>query len=297
MRTCISIGEYTTTPYFIPGLEIPVYCIEELCYCMKENAFLLDTTLMNDGLTEWIDDKCGLEKLAEMLHPLIHKQGSMSTFVVMILEYTGLYDSSVVRSVEQVLKEGAGLSAIEKRKRQVDYLVEKKKYVSALRGYDALLAKWEKPAEEGGEFPAAEVKAGILHNKGVTMAHLMRYGQAAECFRQAAELTGAEEHRVSYLAAKRMELSEEEYISFAAGLHDSYDSALMLESTMQRAQEEWEEHVTYRRLAIRKGWREGSDKQKYYEENERLTRALKDNYRDSVEAGNEFLAEIVSEKA
>ena len=108
MRTCISIGEYTTTPYFIPGLEIPVYCIEELSYCMKENAFLLDTSLMNDVLVDWIDDKCGLGKLAEMLYPLIHKQGSMSTFVIMILEYVGLYDSAVVQGVEQVLKEVSG---------------------------------------------------------------------------------------------------------------------------------------------------------------------------------------------
>lgn len=297
MRICVSIGEYTTTPYFIPGLEIPVYCIEELCYCMKENAFLLDTSLMNDMLVDWIEEKCGLEKLAEMLHPLIHKQGSMSAFVTMIFEYSGLYDSAVVRGVEQVLKEGAGLSAIEKRKRQVDHLVEKKKYVSALKGYDELLEKWDQPAGEGGELPAAEVKASILHNKGVTMAHLMRYSQAAECFRQASELSEREEDRVAFLAAKRMELSEDEYIAFAAGLHDDYDSALLLERMMQQAQEGWEEHVTCKRLAVRKAWREGNDKQKYYEENERLTRALKDNYRDSVEAGNEFLAEVVSQKA
>lgn len=286
MRTCISIGDYTTTPYCIAGLEVPVYCIEELCYCIKENAFLLDGSLMSDALVDWIGSECGLKELAENLFPLIHRQGSLSTFVIMILEYVGLYDSTVIQSVVQVLKKGAGLSGIEKRKRQIDYMVEKKKYMAALRGYDALLAKWEEQAgedrETSPELPAAEVRASILHNKGVAMAHLMQYAKAAECFRQAAEISHRTSEYVTYLAAKRMELSEGDYIAFAAGVSGSYDGALQLEKTLERVQKGWEEQVSYKRLAARKSWREGSDRHKYYEENERLTQALKDDYRESV---------------
>ena len=290
MRTCISIGDYTTTPYCIPGLEIPVYCVEELCYCIRENAFLLDRSLMSDELVKWIEDECELSELADNLFPLIHRQGSLSTFVTMILEYVGLYDGAVIRDVEQVLKRGAGLSGIEKRKRQIDYMVEKKKYVTALKGYDALLAKWDEQSGEhrgisgnvSAELPAAEVKAAIFHNKGVALAHMMRYAQAAECFLQAAEVSRRVSEYVAYLAAKRMELSEGDYIAFAAGLSGDYDSALQLEKTLERVQRGWEEQVSYKRLAARKSWREESDWQKYHEENERLTQVLKDNYRDSM---------------
>lgn len=283
MRASVCVGDYATTPYCIKGLEIPVYSMEELCYCLKENAFLLDTSLMNDSLMEWIGDCCGLGELARELYPLVHKQGSLSAFVSMIMEYVGLYDTAAIHEIEQVLKKGAGLSSIEKRKSQIDYLVEKKKYVAALRGYDALLTKWEQLEAEGKELPAGKVRASILHNKGVAFAGMMLYGQAADAFWQAYQTYENTEHFAAYLAAKRMELSEGDYIALVAELTNSYEQTLALEKKLEAVQEAWREHADYQRLQMRREWRTGSDKQKYYDENERLTLGLKNSYRNSVQ--------------
>ena len=48
MKASLCVGEYCETAYNIEELEIRVYCMEELCYCLKENAFLLDMSIMND---------------------------------------------------------------------------------------------------------------------------------------------------------------------------------------------------------------------------------------------------------
>ena len=64
MRTSLCVGNYSTTPYMIMGLDVQVYCAEELCYYLKENVFLLDTTLMGDGLLRWLEQECGLAELA-----------------------------------------------------------------------------------------------------------------------------------------------------------------------------------------------------------------------------------------
>lgn len=282
MRTTLSIGDYATTPYYIAGLEIPVYCIEELAFCIKENAFLLDAGLMNDELVEWIGNRCGLKELSRQLYSIVHRQGSLSTFVTLILEYSGLFDASTVRNVAMLLKKSAGLSSIEKRKEKIDYLVNSKKYVSAIRGYDALLAKWDDPSKKAGELPAPVVRAAILHNKGVALAEMMQYERAAACFLKSYETSGRQEEYVAYLAAMRMGLSESEYISFASELTDGYAGTLQLERTMERLKREWENQADYQRLAMRKIMRSGSDKQKYYDENDRLTQALKENYRDCV---------------
>lgn len=282
MRTTLSIGDYATTPYYIAGLEIPVYCIEELAFCIKENAFLLDAGLMNDELVEWIGNRCGLRELSRQLYSIVHRQGSLSTFVTLILEYAGLFDASTVRSVATLLKKSAGLSSIEKRKEKIDYLVNNKKYVSAIRGYDALLAKWDDPSGKPAELPAPGVRAAILHNKGVALAEMMQYERAAACFLESYETSGVQEEYVAYLAAMRMGLSESEYISFASELTDGYTGTLQLERTMERLKREWEKQADYQRLAMRKIMRSGSDKQKYYDENDRLTQALKENYRDCV---------------
>ncbi len=282
MRVSICVGDYATNPYVIPGLGCSVYCMEELCYALKENAFLLDVTLMSDTLVDWIGGECGLKDLAHELYPMVHGRGVLSSFVILIMEYVGLYENSTVREVERVLKKGAGLSSIEKRKGQIDYLVEKKKYVAALRGYDALLAQWKDVDENAGETPGKQVRAAIFHNKGVAFTRLMLYEQAADSFLLAYQTEPAKEHYMAYLASKRMELNEEEYISFAAELMDSYEASIALEKEMEVLGKSFTEQPEYQKLLLRRDCRQGADKQKYYIENDTLTQVLKTGYRSSV---------------
>lgn len=259
-----------------------MYSMEELCYCMKENAFLLDLSLMNDRLLHWIEQECGLKELSRALHPLVHRQGSLSSFAGTILEYTGLYEKPVIREVEQMLKQGAGLSSIERRKSQVDYLVKKKKYLAAIREYDCLLAKWEESEDKGEPLPAVSCLAAILHNKGTALARMMLYGRAAECFLAAYQADGSQNYYRDYLAAMRILLSEEEYVAFAAEQSEGYRYTLELEKDMERFMEEWEQQPEYLLLYSRRENRYSADRQMYYEEGERLIQTLKDSYRSSV---------------
>lgn len=282
MRVSVCVGNYASTPYCVPGIEINVCCMEELCFVLKENAFLLDFSVMNDELLNWIERECGLKELARALHPMVHKQGSLSTFVAAILNFVGLYDAQTVAEAEQVLKQGAGLSSIEKKKSQVDYLVKKKKYTLAVRGYNGLIQKWQENVEEGEILPAADCLAAIWHNKGVALVGLMIYEKAAECFLRAYEMEGRRDFYRDYLAAKRMVLNESEYVSFVAENTERYELTLELEKDMERLTDEWEQQPEYLRLYAHRELRTGDGKQKYYEENERLTQTLKDSYRKSV---------------
>ncbi len=282
MRVSVCVGNYAAVSYCIAGLEMRVYCMEELCYCLRENAFLLDLSVMDEGLVKWIDEECGIKELAKELYPMVRRQGALSAFVTMILEYTGLYDRGIILEVEKVLKEGSGLSGIEKRKKQIDYLVRKQQYPAAVHRYDDLLSRWQEESERGMEMPGAKVRAGILHNKGVALAGMMEYKAAAECFREANEIERNAEHYQAYLAAKRMELDESGYLSFIADLPDSYEQSLELEKRIERLKDEFRESETGKRLAGLREWRFGKDKQRYYDELEKIVRSLKDDYRNSV---------------
>lgn len=282
MRVSACVGDYAKTPYCVPGAGINVFCMEELCYCVKENAFLLDSSLLNDGLLNWIERECGLKDLAKALYPLVHKQGSLSAFVAAVLQYVGFYDDESMRETESILKQSAGLSGVERRKSQVDYLVRKKKYKSALAGYEELLQNWKRRESKGESLPAVECLAAIWHNKGVAYTGLMLYGKAAECFRQAYELSGTDDDCMEYLAAKRIALSEEDYVAFAAEHKELYQHTLELEKRLEQYTQEWEQQPDYLRLYNRRELRYGGERQRYYQENECLVQALKDNYRGEV---------------
>lgn len=281
MGACVCVGNHAENPYRFEELGINVFSMEELCYVCVENSFLLDSSIMDDRLVDWVDRECGVKELARELYRMVHQKGSLSAFVGMILEYVGLYGAERIREVGQALKKGAGLSNLEKRKSRVDYLVGKKKYAAALREYDILLAEWE-AADQAGKLPGAKLRSNILYNKGVAFTGLMCYGQAAECFLLASRLEGGEGDFDAYLAAKRMELEEGDYITFAAEMPENLDASLALERTMERLKRQWRDSPGKMRLEQRRELRENGGKQKYYDDNERLIQALKSGYRSSV---------------
>ena len=108
----------------------------------------------------------------------------------------------------------------------------------------------------------------------------MLYDRAAECFRKAYELEQREGYCMDYLAARRMLLSEEEYVAFAAEHKELYQYSLKLEKKMEQYIQEWEQQPDYLRLYNRRELRGGGDIQKYCEDSERLTQVLKDSYRN-----------------
>lgn len=282
MQVSVCVGDYAETPYCVPELETCVYCMEELCYCLRENAFLLDTSLLDDGLADWIEEECGLKDLAGELRSMLNKQVTLSSFVTFILEYVMLYNTETIREVGQAVKSGSGLSGIEKRKNQIDYLVKKKKYPAAIHRYDELLYKWDMMEKRGEDIPAGKVMASILHNKGVALAGMMEYGAAAQCFLQAYETDAIKTYYEAYLTAKRLELNDNDYVAFIADLPGVYEISMKLEKNIEQACANFEEQEVGKMLRMRKEYRHDGSRQKYYDESDRITQKLRSSYRNSV---------------
>ena len=279
MRASICVGNYAKTPYVIDELGVSVYCMEELCYLLKENAFLLDISLMKDALVNWIGRECGLTELAHALHPMVHRQGSLSAFVLTILRYTGLYDGTLLDNVEEVLKRGSGLSSIERRKGQVDCLIERGKYVSAIKGYNHLLSKWQEDERSGKKVPGNNIYAAILHNKGIALCGMMRYEKGAECFREAYEAEPVAEHLSALMAASRLYLDDQEYVSFLQHYPEGYDISLEMERQLEQCKELWKQQPEYLLLEERKESHNGNEVQRYYKESDRIMKSIRTQYR------------------
>lgn len=274
----VCVGDYAREPYVIPKLGVRVYCMEELCYCLKENAFLLDGSVMNEELLAFIKKDCGLPELSQALHPLVRQQGALSDFVCRILIGVGLYDPETVSRVEETLKAGSGLSDYEKHKLQTDHLAEQKRYEEALKSYDRLLERIRENQEM--EVPALQaLTADILHNKGVIHARQMLYGQAAECFFQAWKTGGGQQdYFADYLAAGRMQLPERDYVALAAEYPEQYQASLELERMLEATEQAWRETPEYKRLARLRAVRVGGEAV-YCEEADRILQTLKNDYR------------------
>ena len=52
-------------PFEISRVHMRIYTIEELCYYICNNLYLIDYTIVNERLCRWVGDELELPKLAE----------------------------------------------------------------------------------------------------------------------------------------------------------------------------------------------------------------------------------------
>ncbi|MBQ7775843.1 MAG: hypothetical protein IJ379_07970 [Lachnospiraceae bacterium] len=276
MKARVCLGIYAKNSYYFERLEIPVFCMEELAFCLKENAFLLGTEIMSDRMLQFIGVDCQVPELARQLYPMVHQKGSLSEFVTTILDYVGFFDKGSVRQVENTVRMGSGLTDYEKQKLQIDYLVEKKKYVAALEAYKELILAMR---EEVGDPKIGAVLSDLYYNRGVVYTRMLLYKQAAMDFRRSYELKRDKSALMSYFFAKRMELSEQEYVDLVAKHPESYEITLQVEKQMEEQERKWKETQEYNGLKNMRKWRTVGDKYMYYEESVQIVDALKEEYR------------------
>ena len=60
-------------PYYIESISTNIYSIEELCYYLQQNIYLIDNTIINEKLCDWIRDALGLDKLYRKLYKQLDK--------------------------------------------------------------------------------------------------------------------------------------------------------------------------------------------------------------------------------
>ena len=271
-RVLLCAGKVATTPYVFEKLGIRVWSVEELCYCLRENAFLLEQEVVSRRLVEWIGKECDLQELAESLRPFLRQKGNLAAFVIKILQYTGYYDSSILEQVSRTVQSGASLSDYEKKKNRADYLVENQQYGKALREYEWLLT--ELPEHE------QKLRAKVIHNRAVALAELFLFEDASRQFLEAYRLLPEPEYYRDYLAAMRMLYDDKEYISFIAEQPEAYEASLQLEREVDAILEDWEQGEKLQELSELFALKEEGKKTLYYEEIDVRVQAIKEHCRE-----------------
>lgn len=228
-RAILSAGRCADIPYYMTYAAVNVYSVEELCYCLHENAYLLDADIVNKQLADWLSGQCGLEELAKELYRFIGTPNTTDAFVTAILEYAAYYPPEEIHSIHLILKENETLNPLDRKTVRADHLLKNRKYAESIQEYKRL----------SGMTDDTERLSRLYHNIGVAYAGLFLFEEAAACFLKAYETAGRIESYRQYLAAMRMHLSEQDYISFIAERKEAYDTSLLLERQIEQIKEAW----------------------------------------------------------
>lgn len=277
-RPILCIGSYASNPYFIEKIGRNVYCIEELCYCIVENAFLFDEESFGAELFDWIERECSLVKLSDELRSMASKRCSMASLAGTILDYVGYNTRKEVDRTEEILRENAGMDIYRKKMARANFLMQNGKYTIAFREYEFLLNNTPDIDKK--------LRAKIEHNEGVMYARLFLFEKAADMFLKAYYDGEDHESYLQYLSAMRMKLSNQDYISFIADNDDIYEASLELESRMKEAEELYSSSEKNHMLGTLSVYRSEGKMHDYYNMVGDITESIKSEYREMVRDSN-----------
>ena len=168
-------------PYYIESISTNIYTIEELCYYLYHNIYLLDDTIINEQLCDWIRKELGLEKLYHTLYRTLENNESIGNFILSVFKEINYLNHSEFKEMNQQLEALEAQPPAIRQKKKGDYLVENHMYVNAIKVYEDAVTLVE-DTNLGEQFVGE-----IHHNMGCAYLNLFQLEEAVLCFARAYE--------------------------------------------------------------------------------------------------------------
>ena len=202
-------------PYEITRIHCKIYTIEELCYYLCNNLYLIDYTIMNEQLLNWLDEELGFTELASNLRDVIRMRGSVEKFVLTILKSSKIYREPEMIRIQNVLERLKNQKDIERQKYKGDNLLESGEIEEAILVYQAILNQ-EKDESVDPKF-YGKIYAGL----GAAYGRLFLYQESAKMYDRAYQICEDRTLLKPYLYASYKYMSLEEY-HILLTKHDDY---------------------------------------------------------------------------
>lgn len=192
-------------PYEISRIHRRIYTMEELCYYLCNHLYLIDYTIMNKQLCDWLDEELELSELAESLRQMIEQHSSSEQFVVTILAHSSIYTTAELKRIQDVLEKLKNQKPIEKQKLKADNLLQSKAIRQAILIYRSIVQ------EEPDESMDKKFYGRVYANLGTAYGRLFLYKEAAEMYEAAYQICEEKSMLKAYLYACFRYMSDREY--------------------------------------------------------------------------------------
>ena len=206
MSNLILCHERTAThAYEITRIHARIYTIEELCYYLCNNLYLIDYTIMNEQLCAWLDEELGLTKLAGYLRDFIRTRGTIEKFVITILKFSNIYPESEMIRIQNVLEKLKSQKDVERQKYKGDNLLESGETEEAILVYQGILA------QDSDDTVGTKFYAQIYASLGAAYGRLFLYQESAKMYDRAYQMCGDTKLLKPYLYASYKYMTMPEY--------------------------------------------------------------------------------------
>ena len=192
-------------PYEITRVHIRIHTIEELCYYVCNNLYLIDHTIMNRQLCDWIDTELELEELANRLRDELSQNCSQEQFVIALLKGSVIYSLSEINKIQIRLDRLKNQKEVERAKFKADCLMESREYEDAVLVYQSVVnGLWD-------ESVSMQFYGHIYACLGTAYGKMFLYEEAAVAYKEAYRLCEETDMLKAYLYCCMKSKAPEEY--------------------------------------------------------------------------------------
>ena len=198
-------------PFEISRVHMRIYTIEELCYYICNNLYLIDYTIVNDRLCKWLADELELTEMANDLREKLRENCSMEDFILTILKRSDIYVAAEINKVKNVLEQLQSQRTVEKEKYKADSLQNSKEYEAAILVYQAILNKeWDESVDK-------TFYGKVYASMAAAYGHQFLYEEAANAYHEAYKICEEQEFLKGYLYSCYRAMPHEEYDKLLSG--------------------------------------------------------------------------------
>lgn len=169
------------TPYHFRLTDTNVYSMEEVCYYIWHNIYMIQEEVFDREFVMWIEKELHMEETSHKLACLIQDHKNLKDIVVTICCSCDYYDEEEINALIRLMDEIEQMPAYARKKHKGDTYLTCHSYEKALEEYEKVF--------ESDEILHAEKEAygSIFHNMGVAYSNLAEFRKAAEYFLKAYE--------------------------------------------------------------------------------------------------------------
>ena len=219
-------------PFEISRIHMRIYTIEELCYYICNNLYLIDYTIVNDRLCMWLADELELTEMADELREKLREDCSMEDFILTILRKSEIYTAAEINKMKNVLEQLQSQKNVEKEKYKADSLQNSKEYEAAILVYQAILNK------ERDESVDSKFYGRVYASMAAAYGHQFLYEEAAKAYHEAYKICEEQELLKAYLYSCYRAMSQEEYEKLISGNPVLSDLNTELKEQIERTKKE-----------------------------------------------------------
>lgn len=223
-------------PYEITRVHKKVHTIEELCYYICNNLYLIDHTIMNRRLCDWIESELGMTKLAGDLRDVLLHNSSQEHFILTILKGSYIYGISEINKIQALLEKLKNQKEVERAKFKADSLMRSEEYEDAVLVYLSIVNGMT------DETVGKEFYGQVYACLGAAYGRQFLYKEAAGAYKQAVHLYNDADILEAYLYCCMQAYPMEEYVKMLSGnsLYLNADAALKEILKNARRNEDWD---------------------------------------------------------